>query len=178
MNPLAPLVLRALLLSTLLLLAAPSLAGTKLDLSPYVANMSAPGDFKVFTRSTGGQRKVTVITLEPWAKGWLEVVLSETGTGDADGIALYENYLIPGKQLLSGSELYNDEVLLFVRKPAKGLKLLVDPAKPQRLKKRATVYLAGMQTKVGTADLRGLWGIEGFEDVETPSGDYGDALRA
>src|SRR5512145_2205036 len=97
----APLALR-ILLAAAWLVASPSFAGTKFDLSPYVANMSMEGDHRVFDRSTGGQRTVTVLEVVPWTKGWKEVLESETTGTDDDGTSMSENYLIPGKQLLSG----------------------------------------------------------------------------
>lgn len=166
----------------LLIVATSGSAGTKLDLSPYVGNLGIPGDFKVFSFKDG-ERRVTLLEVTLWKKGWREIVESKiTGTGEGDGAALFEDFLIPGKQLLSGSELYDDGLMLFAKKPAKGLKLLVDPAKPQRLK-QSLVMLVPCQSglpcrrRIGTAKRSATWTIEGVEDVSTPSGDHANALR-
>lgn len=174
MAPLAPLALWTLLAAALL--AGPSYAGTKFDLSPYFGTMSAPGDFKVFTRSTGGQRKVTVLAVEPWAKGWREVVRSETtGTGD-DRWSVSEGYLIPGKQLLSGDEVSDNGFAFRVRKPVKDLRLWITPGKAQRISQKARAFFDGFYA--GKLESRGTWWIDDFETVETPSGSYEKALRA
>jgi len=191
----APLTPRALLLLlvTSWLLAAPARAGTvvlispdagsepswvgkKLDLSPYLGNLGTPGDFKVFSFKDG-ERRVTVLDVTPWKKGWREVVESTiTGADEANGTAFFEDFMIPGRQLLSGSELYDDGLRLYAKKPAKGLKLLVDPRKPQRLKQKTLLFLG--DAKIGTARRQAVWTIVGVDDVSTPSGSYPNALRA
>ena len=178
MAPLAALLLRLLPTAALLSFATSSLAATKLDLSPYLAVTSLPGDFKVFVRSTGGERRVTVTDLAPWPKGWKQVtetVVSGAGP-DFDGTVISEDFLIPGKQLLSGTELYSNGFRFFFKKPAKSLKLLGAPGKPQRIKQKGLLLLNGRG--VGTIERRMSWTIEGFETVVTPSGSYPDALRA
>lgn len=163
-------------LATATLLAGPSYAGTKFDLSPYLANLSAEGDTRVFDRSTGGQRTVTVLEVTQWAKGWREVVRSETTGTDDDGWSLSEGFLIPGKQLLSGDELYDNGLSFRVRKPVKDLLLSVTPGKPQRINQKAQVFFDGIYA--GKAESGGSWWIEGLEKVETPSGSYENALRS
>jgi hypothetical protein len=72
--------------------------------------------------------------------------------------------------------------MLYAKKPAKGLRLLVDPMKPQRTK-QSTLLLVPCESglpcreRIGTGRRQSLFTIEGVEDVSTPSGDYVDALR-
>jgi hypothetical protein len=178
MLPLPALPLRVLFLLTALLLAAPSLAAPKFDLSPYLGGVGTEGDFAVFVRSTGGERTVTLLEVEPWKKGWRQVTRSEvTGAGDLfDGVVLSESFLIPGKQLLSGSVLFDDGTAFFARRPARDLKLLVKPGKVQRLRQRAQLLFG--DTRIGKVERRATWQMDGFETVETPSGTYEEALRA
>ena len=164
------------LAAALLLFALPATAGTKLDLSPYLSPARAPGDFKVYAWTTGGTRTVTTLDVQPWTKGW--AYLSESrlvGTPDGDSVSTYESYVIPGKQLLGGSQYFEDFAIVLA-KPSKGLKLLATPGKVQRTKARAALVvngqLAGGVTRIGE------WMAEGFETVTTPSGTYPDALRA
>jgi hypothetical protein len=169
--------LRRLLLATALLaLALPASAGTKLDLSPYLGVVRMPGDFKVYAWSTGGTRTVTTLDAQPWTKGW--AFLSESklvGTPNGDSVTTYEGYLIPGKQLLSGSQ-YFKEFDLVVAKPSKGLKLVTSLGKVQRTRARAALVVNGQVA--GAAARIGEWMAEGFEAVTTPSGSYPNALRA
>jgi hypothetical protein len=169
--------LRWLPFIALTLVAAPSGAGTKLDLSPYVAVLGSPGDYAVYALSTGGQRKTTLLAVEPWKKGWREV--SETvwtGT-DRDGGVTREAYLIPGKRVLLGNEIPHDgEFAFFKKKPSKGLKLLTKPGKAQKLKSKARLLLSGVE--VAKARWTGAWVDDGFETVTTPAGMFPDALRA
>jgi hypothetical protein len=158
------------------LLPAPAArAATKLDLTPYLGLVRMPGDFKVFTWSTGGQRTVTTLDVQPWSKGWAFVTESVvTGTGDGDGTSTSEGYLIPGKQLLGGSQHF--ESFDFVtRKPSKGLGLSGALGKMQRLKSRAALVVNGAQ--VGVVLRLAGWMPDGFENVTTPSGTYTAALR-
>ena len=158
--------------------ATPGFSGEKLDLSPYLGNLREPGDFKVYSLSMGGQRTVTTLEVQPWSKGWLGVFESTiTGAGaEYDGTSIAEEYLIPGRQLLSGSEFLDSGAIFFVSKPAKGLRLLVTPEKVQRFKKKAAVLLNGRQ--IGVAQRLGSWVADGYETVATPSGSYPAALRA
>jgi hypothetical protein len=177
MPPLASLLPRTLLLALLLGWAAPSFAGTKLDLSPHLGGLGMPGDFKVFVRSDGGQRTLTVLQVEPWKKGWKEIVEEVvTGTADSDGTLLAEAYLIPGKLLLGGNESHSSGLAIVFRKPVKGLKLRVTPGKLQRTRQKGRLLVDGVE--VATARLAGEWTTDGFETVTTPSGTYADALRA
>ena len=169
--------LRPLSLATaLLLLALPASAGTKLDLSPYLAPPRMAGDFKAYAWTTGGTRTVTTLDVQPWTKGW--AYLSESrlvGTPGGDSVSTYESYLIPGKQLLGGSQYFEDFDFV-VAKPSKGLKLSTTPGKVQRTKARAALVVNG-QLAGGVARI-GEWMAEGFETVSTPSGTYPGALRA
>ena len=166
-----------LLPATLLLaFALPTSAGTKLDLSPYLAPPRMPGDFKVYGWSTGGTRTVTTLDVRPWAKGW--AYLSESrlvGTPDGDSVSTSEGYLIPGKQVLGGSQHFEGFDFV-VEKPSKGLKLLTTLGKVQRMKARAALVVNGRLA--GSVARIGEWMADGFEDVTTPSGSYGNALRA
>jgi hypothetical protein len=165
-----------ILLASLLVPAAPALAGTKLDLAPYLGRVRMPGDFKVFTWSTGGQRTVTTLDAQPWSKGWAFLTEHEiTGTGDADGVSTSESYLIPGKQLLGGSQHFEDFDFV-VSKPSKGLKLSGALGKLQRTKSKAALVVDGMT--VGDVLRLAVWMPDGFETVTTPSGTYPSALRA
>jgi hypothetical protein len=176
MQPSASRALRLLLLASLVV-AAPSLAAEKLDLSPYLGGTGTPGDFRVFSRSTGGQRKVTLLSLEVWKKGWKGVAMAEvTGAGDLDGTQLYEGYLIPGKQLLDGNVYFENGLAIVLRKPAKGLKLWTTLGKAQRIKQKGRLQQNGVD--VASSRLAGEWLAEGFETVTTPSGSYEEALRA
>lgn len=166
----------ALLVLANLVSTLPAFSATKLDLSPYLGQLRMPGDFKVYTWSTGGQRKVTTLDVQPWAKGWAFRVESElTGTPDGDSVSTSEGYLIPGKQVLSGSQHFEGFDFV-VSKPSKGLKLLTTLGKVQRTKVRAALVVNG-QLAGGVARI-GEWMAEGFEDVTTPSGAYPGALRA
>jgi hypothetical protein len=167
---------RLLLVTALCALALPASAGTKLDLSPYLGQLRMVGDFKVYTWSSSGQRKVTTLDVQPWAKGWTFLVESElTGTPEGDSLTTSEAYLIPGKQLLSGSQHFEGFDFV-VSKPSKGLKLLTTLGKAQRTKARAALVVNG-QPAGGVARI-GEWTAEGFETVATPSGTYPNALRA
>ena len=164
-----------LLLATALL-ALPASAGTKLDLSPYLGPLRMAGDFRVYAWSTGGTRTVTTLEAQPWAKGW--AFLSESrlvGTPDGDSVSTYESYLIPGKQLLGGSQYFEDFDIV-VAKPSKGLKLATSLGKVQRLRARATLVVNG--GLAGGAVRIAEWMAQGFESVTTPSGTYSNALRA
>jgi hypothetical protein len=135
-----------------------------------------PGDFKVYAWTTGGTRTVTTLDVQPWTKGW--AYLSESrlvGTPGGDSVSTYESYLIPGKQLLGGSQYFEDFDFV-VAKPSKGLKLLTTLGKLQRTKARAALVVNG-QVVGGVARI-GEWMAEGFGDVTTPSGTYPGALRA
>jgi hypothetical protein len=177
MPPLTSLALR-LVLATACFLAGPTFAATKLDLSPYLGILPEEGDFKVFTRSTGGERELIVLELEPWKKGWRGVVSSEvSGAGaDFDGTVLSEEFLIPGRQLLSGSEIFDTGLTFFARRPSRGLKLLITPGRTQRINQNALALFGG--TRVGNVRRRGTWSVDGHETVDTPSGSYENALRA
>ena len=170
--------LSPILLVLPLLFATPSFSGEKLDLSPYFGVLSEPGDFKVFSLSMGGQRTVTTLEIQPWSKGWAGHYESTiTGAGaDYDGRSVFEEFLIPGRQLLSGRETLGGGVLFYPPKPAKALRLLATPGKAQRLKVKAALVLNGRQ--IGIAERRGSWVDDGYETVATPSGSYPEALRA
>jgi hypothetical protein len=156
--------------------APPAAAGTTLDLSPYLGQVRAPGEFKVYAWSTGGTRTVTTLAAEPWAKGWKFRVESRlAGTPDGDSVSTYESYLIPGKQLLSGSQHF-EGFDFWHTKPAKGLRLLTTLGKPQRTKSKALLVVNGFLA--GGVLRRGAWVAEGFESVTTPSGEHPNALRA
>lgn len=160
----------------LLALALPASAGTRLDLSPYLGQLRTPGDFKVYAWSTGGTRTVTTLDVRPWAKGWAYRSESRlVGTPDGDSVSSYESYVIPGKQLLGGSQ-YFEGFAFVLAKPSKGLKLSTTLGKVQRTKARAALVVNG-QLAGGVARI-GEWMAEGFETVTTPSGTYPDALRA
>jgi hypothetical protein len=164
------------LIAAILTTAAPALAATKLDLTPYLGQLRMPGDFKVFTWSTGGQRKVTTLDARPWGKGWAFLTEQEvTGTADADGTSISEGYLIPGKQLLAGSQRF-EEFGFVVAKPSKGLRLSGALGKLQRMKSKAALVVNGAQ--VGGVLRLAAWMPDGFETVTTPSGTYASALRA
>jgi len=166
----------AILALSILASALPAFTATKLDLSPYLGQLRMPGDFKVYAWSTGGQRTVTTLAVQPWAKGWAFLVESKlTGTPGGDSISNYESYLIPGKQLLSGSQFFEDFAFV-VSKPTKGLKLLTTLAKPQQTKAKAALLVNGLLA--GGVQRVAVWGAQGFEAVTTPSGSYAGALRA
>jgi hypothetical protein len=169
--------LRLLLLATALCaLASPASAGTKLDLSPYLAPPRMAGDFKVFAWNTGGTRTVTTLDVQPWAKGW--AYLSESrllGTPGGDSVSTYDSYLIPGKQLLSGGQVFEDFEIA-VAKPSKGLRLAGSLGKVQRTKARALVLVGGQVA--GAAARAGAWMADGFETIATPGGTWPNALRA
>jgi hypothetical protein len=159
-----------------LALALPASAGTKLDLSPYLGQLRMPGDFKVYAWTTGGTRTVTTLDVQPWAKGWVFRVESRlVGTPNGPSVSTYESYLIPGKQLLIGSQSFEDFAFVLA-KPSKGLRLLGALGKVQRTKGRAALVVNG-RVAGGVARL-GEWMAEGFETVTTPSGTYPNALRA
>jgi hypothetical protein len=168
----------ALLVLGMLAATAPAHAGAKLDLSPYLGTLRMPGDFKVYALSMGGQRTVTTLDVQPTPKGWLGVFESTiAGAGpDYDGTSASVEYLIPGKQLLSGNEFLDGGIIFVPRKPAKGLRLLMTPGKPQRVKKKMAVVLNGVQ--IGIAERLGSWVDVGYETVSTPSGTYPNALLA
>jgi hypothetical protein len=156
--------------------APPAFSATKLDLSPYLGQLRQPGDFKVYAWSTGGTRTVTTLDVQPWTKGWAFRVESElAGTPGGDSVSTFESYLIPGRQLLSGSQHF-DGFDFAVSKPAKGLKLFTTPGKVQRTKAKAALLVNGQQ--VGAVLRLGAWIAEGFETVTTPSGTHPGALRA
>jgi len=167
----------SLALVSLLGFAGPSSA-EKIDLSPYIGILGTAGDFKLFVRSDGGQRLVTLLSVQPWKKkGWQETVeASVVGTPSSDGTAVFEEYLIPDKRLYSGNESFETGLTFEVNKPAKGLKLVVNPEKVQQLKKKTRLLLDG--EKIGKTEQLEAWAVGGLEDVSTPSGDYLSALRA
>lgn len=167
----------SLALVCLLGFSGPSSA-EKIDLSPYIGILGTAGDFKLFVRSDGGQRLVTLLSVQPWKKkGWQETVeASVVGTPSSDGTAVFEEYLIPGKRLYSGDEFFEGGITFSVRKPVKSLKLVVNPNKVQQLKKKTDLLLDG--AKIGKTEQLEAWAVGGVEDVSTPSGDYLSALRA
>jgi hypothetical protein len=165
--------LRALALLSSLAFSAPSFAGAKLDLTPWLGTIPLPGDFKVFSLSTGGQRTARVLDVQPWSKGWR--IVSRIETSGAPPVLL-ESYVIPGRQLLEGSESYADGVSFRLLRPAKGLRLLTTLDEPQRLRMRADLLLDDVES--GEALRAADWSFAGFEDVATPSGSYPQALRA
>ena len=173
--------LRNLLLFSLGALSLPLVASAaeKLDFSPYLASASLPGDFRIFARSTGGTRTETMLDVEPWRSGVREVIESVTsGAGPSfDGTSLFEGFILPGKQLLTGNEILDGQVLLFAKKPSKDLRLMGTLGKPQRIKKKADV-ISSSGVDVGDIQLLGAWVAEGFPGASTPSGAYPDALRA
>jgi hypothetical protein len=170
--------LRLLLATALLALPLPAAAAaaTKIDLSPYLATQRMAGDFKVYAWSTGGTRTVTTLDVQPWWKGW--AYLSESkleGTPGGDSVSTYEGYLLPGRQLLGGSQFF-ESFAFVVAKPSKGLRLVTSLGKVQRTRSRAALLVSGQVA--GAAARVGAWMAEGFETVTTPSGTYPDALRA
>jgi hypothetical protein len=156
--------------------APPAFSGTKLDLSPYLGQLRQPGDFKVYAWSTGGTRTVTTLDVQPWTKGWSFRVESElAGTPGGDSVSTFESYLIPGKQLLSGSQHFAGFDFWHAR-PAKGLRLVTPFGRPQRTKSKALLVVNGFLA--GGVLRRAAWVAEGFESVTTPSGEHPNALRA
>jgi hypothetical protein len=167
--------LRRLLLATAFL-ALPASAATKLDLSPYLAPQRTAGDFKVYVWSRGGTRTVTTLDVQPWRKGWAYDSESRlVGTPDGDRISTYEGYVLPGKQLLVGSQFFEGFAFV-VAKPSKGLRLVTSLGKVQRTRSRAALRVGGQVA--GAAVRAGAWMADGFEMVTTPSGTYPNALRA
>lgn len=160
-----------LLLLVALLLAPPASAGSKLDLTEYLAPASVVGDFKTFAIDNGDERRFETVEVQLLPQGRFEVTefrLNDELIGASAGI------LVPGRKLVS-TGLVSGPVLIRWKPP--GLRRPLRVAAGRLVKARGAGRAEVNGVKIGPASIRASALLVGFEELVTPTATYPDAAR-